>query len=140
MAPALVSIVAPMFNEESNVPVFVEQVCAVVGSLPQYRFEIVLIDDGSSDTTVLEAKRARDKHPSVRVIELSRNFGHQAAITAGVFSATGECVVVMDSDLQDPPSVIPHLLEAWETGADVAYAVREQRKGESIFKRTTAAV
>ena len=140
MAPALVSIVAPMFNEESNVPVFVEQVCAVVGSLPQYRFEIVLIDDGSSDTTVLEAKRARDKYPSVRVIELSRNFGHQAAITAGVFSATGECVVVMDSDLQDPPSVIPHLLEAWETGADVAYAVREQRKGESIFKRTTAAV
>ena len=138
--PALVSVVAPMFNEESTVLAFVEEVCAVVGSLPHYRFEIVLVDDGSSDATVLEAKRARVKYPLVRVIELSKNFGHQAAITAGVFSAKGDCVVVMDSDLQDPPAVIARLLEAWESGADVAYAVREQRKGESVFKRTTASV
>lgn len=136
----VVSVVAPMYNEETSIAAFLEQVAAVVSSLPNYKFEILLVDDGSSDATVREAKRAQNHFPIVRIVELSRNFGHQAAITAGVFLANGDCVIVMDADLQDPPSVIPRLLQAWESGADVAYAVREQRKGESAFKRATAAL
>jgi len=100
--------------------------------------EVVIVDDGSTDATNGKLLQWAAQDPRIRVISLSRNFGHQAAITAGVFEAHGDAVIVMDSDLQDPPDVIPALVEAWREGADVAYAVRRRRDGETVFKKATA--
>jgi polyisoprenyl-phosphate glycosyltransferase len=131
----LLSVVAPVYNEEQLVARFHERVCAAVEQLP---FELVLVDDGSSDRTpeLLAEIAARD--PRVRVVELSRNFGHQTALTAGLDHARGDVVVMMDSDLQDPPELIPQMLDHWTAGADVVYAVRERREGETRFKLATA--
>lgn len=134
----LISIVAPMWNEEQTVDVFLREVLLVVDQLSEYDFEILLVDDGSQDDTVAKISAWVDRRNEIRLVELSRNFGHQAAITAGVFEACGEAVIVMDSDLQDPPSLIPDLVQAWTSGADVVYAVRRERQGESLFKRGTA--
>lgn len=134
----LISIVAPMWNEEQTVDVFLREVLFVVDQLSAYDFEILLVDDGSQDGTVAKISAWVDRRDEIRLVELSRNFGHQAAITAGVFEACGEAVIVMDSDLQDPPSLIPDLVQAWASGADVVYAVRRERQGESLFKRGTA--
>ena len=133
------SVVAPMWNEERTVDAFLTELTSVLDSM-DYPTEIVIVDDGSTDETneKLHIWAARDDR--IRVISLSRNFGHQAAITAGVFEARGEAVIVMDSDLQDPPDVIPALVEAWREGADVAYAVRRRRDGETAFKKATASV
>lgn len=136
--PPLVSIVAPMWNEEQSVDAFLREVIAVVDADTEWDFEVLLVDDGSSDATLARIAPWADQFSQVRVIELSRNFGHQAAITAGVFEARGDAVIVMDSDLQDPPSLIPELVDAWSAGADVVYAVRRQRQGDSFFKRATA--
>jgi polyisoprenyl-phosphate glycosyltransferase len=131
----LLSVVAPVYNEEQLVTRFHERVCAAVDGFP---FELVLVDDGSSDRTpqLLAEIAARDPH--VRVVELSRNFGHQTALTAGLDHARGDVVVMMDSDLQDPPELIPQMLDHWRAGADVVYAVRERREGETRFKLATA--
>ena len=108
---------------------------AAVGDIP---FELVLADDGSKDSTpaILEELAAADER--VKVISLSRNFGHQAALTAGLDHAQGDVVVMMDSDLQDPPEVIPEMLQRWREGSDVVYAVRQSRAGETKFKLLTA--
>src|SRR5690349_14126772 len=131
----LLSVVAPVFNEQDLIGAFHERVCA---ALEGTAFELVLVDDGSSDETprLLAGIAARD--PRVRVVELSRNFGHQTALTAGLDHARGDAVVMMDADLQDPPELIPRMLDHWRAGRDVIYAVREQREGESRFKLTTA--
>ena len=134
----LISIVAPMWNEEQTVDAFLTEVMAVVQRQPKYEFEVLLVDDGSHDGTVDRVQSWITRYSQIRLVELSRNFGHQAAITAGVFEARGDAVVVMDSDLQDPPSVVPELIQAWCDGADVVYAVRRQRQGDSLFKRGTA--
>ena len=134
----LISIVAPMWNEEQTVDALLTEVMAVVERQSQYEFEVLLVDDGSHDGTVDRVQSWIAKYSQIRLVELSRNFGHQAAITAGVFEARGDAVVVMDSDLQDPPAVVPELIEAWSAGADVVYAVRRQRQGDSLFKRGTA--
>lgn len=134
----LVSIVAPMWNEEQTVDVFLTEVLSVVDQQSDFDFEVLLVDDGSQDETVARLEPWTHRHQQVRVIELSRNFGHQAAITAGVFEARGDAVVVMDSDLQDPPDLIPEMIQAWTLGADVVYAVRRERQGDSLFKRATA--
>jgi len=133
---SLLSVVAPMFNEEDNARVFCDRVRAALGELP---FELVLVDDGSSDGTaaVLTELAAADER--VKIVTLSRNFGHQTALTAGLEHATGDAVVMIDADLQDPPELIPDLVEAWRTGADVVVAVREEREGETRFKLMTAA-
>jgi polyisoprenyl-phosphate glycosyltransferase len=133
--PRLVSVVAPVYNEQEAARAFYERVREALGNLP---FELVLVDDGSSDETpaILEAIAGSD--PRVKVITLSRNFGHQTALTAGLDHARGDAVVMMDSDLQDPPELIGQMLEAWRRGSDVVYAVRQQREGETFFKLTTA--
>ena len=130
-----VSVVAPVFNEEDNIRAFCERTTAALAGLP---FEIVLVDDGSSDGTgtILEELAAEDRR--IRVITLSRNFGHQTALTAGLEHATGDAVVMLDADLQDPPELIPELVEWWRKGSDVVVAVREDREGETRFKRATA--
>ena len=134
----VLSIVSPVFNEASGIAAFYAELTHVLDAMPGYDREVILVDDGSSDTSfqVMSPWLATD--PTLRLIRLSRNFGHQVAITAGIDAATGDAVVVIDSDLQDPPAVIVDLVQAWEQGADVAYAVRRQRPGESAFKRTTA--
>jgi glycosyltransferase involved in cell wall biosynthesis len=133
--PSFLSVVAPVYNEAELISTFVQRTCA---ALADYSFELVLVNDGSSDgsSAILDGLAASD--PRVRVIHLSRNFGHQAALTAGLEHAGGDIVAMLDSDLQDPPELIPTMIARWEEGADVVYAVRERREGETAFKLTTA--
>ena len=131
----LVSVVAPMFDEEETVEVFYDRVRRALDGV---RFELILVDDASRDRTPALLDRLADADPRVKVLHLSRNFGHQAAITAGLEHASGDAVVMLDGDLQDPPEVIPEMLDRWYAGADVVYGVRESRAGESRFKITTA--
>jgi glycosyltransferase involved in cell wall biosynthesis len=131
----LLSVVAPMFDEEATAEAFYERTCAALQGIP---FELVLVDDGSRDGTQEILDRLAAADPRVRVVYLSRNFGHQTAITAGLDHAQGDAVVMIDADLQDPPEVIPKLIEQWRAGADVVYAVRRKRAGETKFKLVTA--
>src|ERR1700724_1435970 len=134
-APALLSVVAPVYDEEELVEEFIARACAAVAD---YEFELVMVDDGSSDRTAELLDRIAATDPRVRVIHLSRNFGHQAALTAGLEHAIGDVVAMIDADLQDPPELIPDMVAAWSQGADVVYAVRKQREGETAFKLATA--
>jgi polyisoprenyl-phosphate glycosyltransferase len=131
----LLSVVAPVYNEEAIVEQFYGRVCSALEGLP---IEIVLVDDGSTDRTPIVLDQIAAQDPRVRVVYLSRNFGHQTALTAGLDHASGDAVVMLDSDLQDPPELIPRMLDHWRAGCDVVYAVREHREGESRFKLTTA--
>ena len=131
----LVSVVAPVYNEEATIDEFYARVVAALEGLP---FELVLVDDGSSDGSPIALERLAANDPRVRVVYLSRNFGHQTALTAGLDHAGGDAVVMLDADLQDPPELIRTMLDHWRAGCDVVYAVREQREGESRFKLTTA--
>jgi polyisoprenyl-phosphate glycosyltransferase len=125
---ALISVVAPVFNEIETLPEFHRRVTTVLAG---HRYELVLVNDGSTDGSaeLLEELAASDS--AVRPIHLSRNFGHQAAVTAGLDAARGAAAVTIDADLQDPPEVIPRLLEEWSAGADVVHGVRHERRGES---------
>jgi len=105
-----------------------------------YRFEVIYIDDGSHDATLQYLRNLQAGEPRVRVVALSRNFGHQMAVTAGLEHASGHAVVVMDADLQDPPEMIGKMLESWCRGVDVVYGVRASRAGESISKRWSASL
>jgi glycosyltransferase involved in cell wall biosynthesis len=131
----LLSVVAPVYNEEGIVEEFYARICSALESLP---FEIVLVDDGSSDRTPVLLDQIAASDPRVHVVFLSRNFGHQTALTAALDHARGDAVVMLDSDLQDPPELIPRMLDHWKAGCDVVYAVREHREGESRFKLLTA--
>jgi glycosyltransferase involved in cell wall biosynthesis len=131
----LLSVVAPVYNEEALVDEFYSRVCNALENLP---FELVLVDDGSTDGSPGILERLAEADPRVRVVFLSRNFGHQTALTAGLDHAQGNAVVMMDADLQDPPELILKMLDHWRGGCDVVYAVREQREGESRFKLATA--
>jgi dolichol-phosphate mannosyltransferase len=131
----LLSVVAPMYNEEATAEAFYGRVCEALEGTP---FELVVVDDGSSDSTPEILDRLAATDPRVRVVFLSRNFGHQTAITAGLDHARGDAVVMIDADLQDPPEVIPTLVERWRAGSDVVYAVRASRAGETRFKVVTA--
>lgn len=134
-ALSLLSVVAPFYNEEDSVREFYARATAALEGVP---FELVLVNDGSKDGTpeLLDSLSTTD--PRVKVVHLARNFGHQNAITAGLDHARGDAVVMIDSDLQDPPELIAEMLEKWRGGADVVYAVRRRREGETRFKLTTA--
>ncbi len=131
----LISVVAPMHNEEGTAHEFHRRVCAALEGVP---FELVLVDDGSFDRTDAVLREIAESDQRVKVISLSRNFGHQTAITAGLDHARGDAVVMIDADLQDPPELIPDMLDRWRGGADIVYAVRTEREGETAFKRATA--
>jgi dolichol-phosphate mannosyltransferase len=131
----LVSVVVPMYDEEGTARELYNRVCAAMGDVP---FELVAVDDGSSDATPAILAELAEADDRVKVVELARNFGHQTALTAGLDHATGDAVVMMDADLQDPPELIPEMLDRWREGADVVYAVRTEREGETRFKRSTA--
>ena len=131
------SIVAPAFNEEEVLPEFYRRVREVMDALGE-PWELILINDGSRDNTLAVMRELHAKDPRVKIVSFSRNFGHQLAITAGLDYASGDAVIIIDADLQDPPEVIPELIAKWREGYDVVYAVRKERKGESWFKEWTA--
>ncbi len=131
----LLSVVAPLYNERETLPEFHRRVGDVLDGV---EIELVLVDDGSTDGTAEVLNEIAAADPRVRVISLSRNFGHQAALTAGLDHARGDAVVMLDADLQDPPELIPEMVERWRHGSDVVYAVRRARAGETRAKLATA--
>ncbi len=132
------SVVAPVYNEEETLPAFYERMTAVMEGLGE-PYELVLINDGSRDGSYRVMRDLRERDPRVVAVDFSRNFGHQIAISAGLDHARGDAVVIIDSDLQDPPEVIPELIARWRQGAEVVYAQRRSRVGETRFKLLTAA-
>jgi dolichol-phosphate mannosyltransferase len=144
MADALgfaVSLVLPVYNEEPVLNELERRLGQLLGEMdPAGKWEVIFVNDGSKDASqqMLEAACARE--PRFKLVNLSRNFGHQIAITAGLDRAEGDAVVIMDADLQDPPEVISEMLQRFAEGYDVVYAVRRRRHGESWFKRATAAL
>ena len=134
-----ISIIAPFLNEENNLPLLYERIAAVMKNRPE-AWELILVDDGSTDGSPAWVRRKSAEDRRVRLIQLARDFGHQIAITAGLDHARHDAAIVMDADLQDPPEVIPALLDKWRAGNEVVYAVRTQRAGESFLKKFTAAM
>src|ERR1051325_5244500 len=134
----LISLVVPVYNESEVINTFYRRASRTLASLADLDYEIIFVDDGSHDDSYrqLGSFAAQDSH--VRVLKFSRNFGHQIAITAGIDHACGDCVVVIDADLQDPPEVIHLMIEKWREGFDVVYGVRAERDGESTMKLATA--
>jgi len=137
LSESSLTIVAPIFNEIENISLFHERIMAAIGEL-MASVELIFIDDGSSDGSLGVAASLAESDSRVRVLSLSRNFGHQHAVTAGLDRSVSDCTVVIDTDLQDPPEFIPDLLLAWEQGADVVHAVRGAREGESFAKKILA--
>jgi dolichol-phosphate mannosyltransferase len=131
------SIVAPVYNEEGNLHNLYDRISAVMNGTGE-AWELVLVNDGSRDRSLelMEALAAKDER--VKVINFARNFGHQTAVTAGIDYASGNAVILIDADLQDPPEMILDMIERWKAGYHVVYAVREERRGESWFKLVTA--
>lgn len=133
-----ISVIIPMYFEEKTVEEAYKRTKKVFDEIKDYSYELVCIDDGSKDKTLELIEEIASKDKNVKVISFSRNFGHQAAITAGLKLSTGDAVVIMDCDMQDPPELIPEMIKLWETGNDVIYAKRKVRKGENKFKLYTA--
>lgn len=132
------TIVAPVFNEVESLPEFVRRVTQVMQAEGE-EWELILVDDGSTDGSTERILEVARRDQRVRPIVFARNFGHQIAVTAGLDYSRGQGVVIMDSDLQDPPELIPELVGKWREGYQVVYAVRSSREGETWFKRFTAA-
>lgn len=135
-----ISLVIPMFNESPMVELlFATLQEKLLDPLKgKYAFEIVAINDGSSDDTLELLKKEQEKHSELVIVNLSRNWGHESAVRAGLINATGDCVIPMDADLQDPPEIIPTMIEKWEEGYEVVNAVRVSRKADDSFKRNSA--
>lgn len=133
-----VSVVIPMYYEEEVANECYQRMKSVLTAIPNYEYEIVFINDGSKDKTleILEEIAKEDKN--VKVLSFSRNFGHQCAVTAGIKHVSGDAIVIIDADLQDPPELIPEMLKLWEQGYEVIYGKRKLREGESKFKLLTA--
>jgi dolichol-phosphate mannosyltransferase len=132
-----VSVVVPYLNEEEALPVLYARTCKVFEALPE-KLEFLFVDDGSKDGSFEWVCQAAEKDPRVKYLKLSRNFGHQAAITAGMAHAAGDAVVTIDADLQDPPETIPDLLAKWREGYEVVHAIRSSRRGEKGLKKFLA--
>jgi polyisoprenyl-phosphate glycosyltransferase len=139
MAKKLVSIVIPVLNEEGNLPVLYERLSTVLKNLAT-DYELLFINDGSSDQSLLLLKTYADRDAHIKIIDFSRNFGHQLAVTAGLDHCHGDCAVIIDADLQDPPELIIELITKWNAGYQVVYAQRVKRKGEHFIKVFTARI
>lgn len=136
----LISVIAPMYNEENVVDLYVKETIAVLTKLSDvYDFEIILVNDGSKDSTLEKMIFAQKKATkNISIVNLTRNFGLEGAINAGLKKALGDVVIVMDADLQDPPSLILEMIKKWEDGADIVIASRSSRKSDNFVKRATA--
>lgn len=132
-----ISVVAPAYNEQEVIEEFHRRVTNVLGGLG-YPYEIVLVNDGSKDRTLELMHAMHRQDPHVTIVDLSRNFGKEIALTAGLNHTRGEVVVILDADLQDPPELIPEMLEGWREGYDIVYGVRSQRDGETWMKKASA--
>lgn len=137
--PGLLSIVIPCYNEESIIEATHARICSIAPHLGM-DLEVLYVDDGSQDSTLKKLKSLASDDSRITVIEFSRNFGQQAAMSAGLEMARGDAVVIIDADLQDPPEVIIDMVAKWRTGVDVAYGRRKSRDGESTFKLVTASL
>jgi glycosyltransferase involved in cell wall biosynthesis len=135
--PLFLSIVAPAYNEEAVLPTFHDRLVKVLDDLP-VQYEILYVNDGSKDQTINILNGIRKENERVSVIDLSRNFGKELALTAGLDHASGDAVVVIDTDLQDPPEIIPDLVSKMLEGYDIVYAKRSERDGETLFKKLSA--
>lgn len=136
---SLITVVVPVFNEIKVLDAFYARIKRLADAADAYQWEIIFVDDGSSDGSYEKLVTFADDDERVKLIKFTRNFGHQMAITAGISKASGDAVAVIDSDLQDPPEVIVHFVAKWEEGYDVVYGVRQKREGESKIKLLTAA-
>lgn len=132
-----IAIVIPSYNEEGNIEIMARSIKDTMQVLP-YDYELIFVDDGSSDTTLVKLKELSQSYENLYFVELSRNFGHQNALKAGVDIAKANAVITMDGDMQHPPELIPELLKKWEEGFDVVYTRREDDKNNSYFKRKTS--
>ena len=134
-----ISVVIPMYYEEEVVDICYKRVVNNLKKLSdKYNYEIIFINDGSKDSTLEILKKIASNDDNVKIISFSRNFGHQAAVTAGIRNVTGDAIIIMDADLQDPPELFEGMIEKWEEGYEVVYGKRKTREGESIFKLLTA--
>lgn len=138
MNTGLISVVVPCYDEEEVITITIDELKDFAAEASDYQFEFIFVDDGSNDKTLEILKSAAATDDRVRVISFARNFGHQIAVTAGIDQSCGDAVVLIDADLQDPPSVVLEMIKEWENGADVVYGVRRQRPGERAFKMLTA--
>lgn len=137
MSKQLISYIFPIYNEEGNIELLVNTMNGLLKKHPKYNYEIIFINDGSKDKSLDMLVTLSKKDKRITVIDFARNFGHQIAVTAGLDYAKGDAVIIMDSDMQDPPKVSFELIEKWEQGYDVVYAQRRSRK-DTFFKKLTA--
>lgn len=133
-----ITIIIPAYNEEESLPILYERMKKLMEDMKDYEFEILFINDGSKDKTIEIIKQFRQEDNRICYVDFSRNFGKEIAMIAGLDYATGDCVIFMDADLQDPPEVVPELVKYWEEGYDDVYAKRRSRKGESWLKKFTS--
>ena len=133
-----ISVIIPMYYEEEVAEKCYEKVTETLNNIKNYDYEIICINDGSKDKTLQILENITKKDEKLKILSFSRNFGHQCAVTAGLKFATGDAIVIIDADLQDPPELIPEMITLWENGNDVIYGKRKSRKGESPFKLLTA--
>jgi len=136
-AQPIVSLICPCYNEEEVINVFLEEISAVMDAIGK-SYEIVFVNDGSTDNTLTKLLAAKKRYGNIKIINLSRNFGKEAALTAGLDRAEGKVMIPIDADLQDPPELIKELIAHWEKGSDVVLAKRTDRSEESFAKRTSA--
>lgn len=135
-ADSLLSILVPVFNEEGNISTFYQELTHHVGSL--CRYEVIFINDGSSDRTLEEIRAVQKEQPNIHYLSLSRNFGHQSALKAGLDFCSGDVVISMDGDLQHPPHLIPAMIEQWNNGYDVVITIRQDSDESRLFKKFTS--
>ena len=133
-----ISVVVPMYYEEDVVDECYKRLTNVLKTLENYEYEIIFVNDGSKDKTLFLLEQIAKKVENIKILSFSRNFGHQAAVTAGQKEVTGDAVIIIDADLQDPPETICDMIKLWEQGYEVIYGKRKIRKGESVFKLLTA--
>lgn len=133
-----ISVIVPMYNEEKVIEECYKRLTKILQQIENYDYEIVTVNDGSKDETLEMLEEIARNDTNLKIISFSRNFGHQAAVTAGLQNVTGDAVVIIDADLQDPPELIPEMIKFWEQGNEVIYGKRKSRKGESHFKLFTA--
>ena len=133
-----ITILVPAYNEEEALPFLYERVSKIMDEMKNYEFELLFVNDGSKDNTLNEIKELRKKVKRISYVDFSRNFGKEIGMIAGLDYATGDCVIIMDADLQDPPELIPQMVELWEQGYDDVYAQRKSRAGETWLKKFTS--
>ena len=133
-----ITILVPAYNEEEALPFLYERVSKIMNEMKNYEFELLFVNDGSKDNTLNEIKELRKKDKRISYVDFSRNFGKEIGMIAGLDYATGDCVIIMDADLQDPPELIPQMVELWEQGYDDVYAQRKSRAGETWLKKFTS--